>query len=435
MAERLDRDVAAAIGLPAPAISRARFERLAAHHGTPCFVYDGAAMRAAACQLLAALPAGAPLFYAIKANPNPAVVRLFGAMGLGAEVASRGELALALAAGIAPGRIVFSGPAKTDADITAAVAAGILAVQIESPDEVERLRVIAASQNRRVGVTLRLDIPATQAARRGGWVGDSAFGMDEAAAITILSDQAPASPLDIIGFHNHQASGSLVADDHVARFGAFLEAVLRLSRHRKPLLVNFGGGFGAPFYADDAPLDLGPIAAFLRGPVRAALAEAGLSPQLGFEAGRYLVRCAGTYLCRVVAVKTTHGRRFAALDGGSHHVASLSGTLRFLRRQVAVAGPPRAGASLPIELCGPLCTPTDRLASAVPLPADLAPGDLLVFGNCGAYARQASALNFLGHDWPPEILVDGARETLVARRVRFEEVLALQAVPDDRAAS
>ncbi|UIJ73276.1 type III PLP-dependent enzyme [Aurantimonas sp. HBX-1] len=431
MAEWVDRDGAAALG--PPALSRARLEAIAGRHGTPCFVYDAAAMRAAAARLLAALPAGARLFYAVKANPNPAVVALFGAMGLGAEVASRGELALALTSGIAAERIVFSGPAKTDADLAAAVAAGILAVQIESPGEFERLGAIASSAGRRVGVTLRLDLPASQPLRRGGWAGDSAFGMDEVGAASILGGRRTPLPLDIIGFHNHQASGSLVAGDHVARFGAFLEAVLRLSRHHPPILVNFGGGLGAPVYADDPPLDLGPIAAFLGGPARTALAEAGLAPQFGFEAGRYLVGPAGAYLCRVVAVKETRGRRFAALDGGSHHVAGLSGTLRFLRRPVAVFGPPRPGAPVPTELCGPLCTPTDRLASAVPLPADLAPGDLIVFGNCGAYARQASALNFLGHDWPPEILVDGGRETLVARRVRFEEVLALQAAPDARA--
>jgi diaminopimelate decarboxylase len=369
----------------------------------------------------------------VKANPNPAVVALFGAMALGAEVASRGELALALAAGIDPGRIVFSGPAKTDADLAAAVAAGICAVQVESPGEFQRLAALAESAARRVRVTLRLDVPNGQESRRGGWAGNSAFGMDEATASAILAGQAQGSPLDIMGFHNHQASGSLIADKHVTRFEAFLPAVLRLAEGRKLQLVNFGGGLGAPFYADEEPLELAPIAAFLQGPARAALAEAGSSPRLGLEAGRYLVRSAGHYLCRVVAVKTTRGRRFAALDGGSHHVASLSGTLRFLRRPVAVSGPVRPGASQPTELCGPLCTPTDRLGSAVALPADLAPGDLMVFAHCGAYAKQASALNFLGHDWPPEILVDGEREALVARRVRLEEVLALQAAPERRA--
>ncbi len=435
MAELPDRPNAGAgaAGGEAANLSYARLEGIAERYGTPCFVYDAAVMRQAAGRLRAALLEGASLFYPVKANPNPAIVGLFAALGFGAEVASRGELALAMAAGIPAKRIVWSGPAKTDDDLAAAVKVGIYAIQIESRGEIERLAMIAARLGRPAAAVLRLDLPQDVGARRGDWAGASSFGMDEATAAAILGVRDSLAPVEIVGFHNHPTSGSLNAADFVRRFSTFIEAVQRLSKGFAPRFVNFGGGFGAPFYADDSALDLDPIAAFLRAPEMQA--SDGPPPQLGFEMGRYVIGPAGRYLARVVAVKRTAGRRFAALDGGIHHLMVVSGTLRFLRRPVAVVGPPRKGGeSEPTELTGPLCAPTDRLASAVLLSTALAPGDLIVFSGCGAYGKHASPLNFLGHDWPPEILVDGDEERLIARRVRFDEVLALQA-PDHPAAA
>ncbi|MEF2549100.1 hypothetical protein VQ045_18245 [Aurantimonas sp. E1-2-R+4] len=418
---------AGAAGGGAANLSHARLEEIAERYGTPCFVYDAAVMRQAAGRLRAALPEGATLFYPVKANPNPAIVGLFAGLGFGAEVASRGELALAMAAGIPAKRIVWSGPAKTDDDLAAAVKVGIYAIQIESRGEIERLAAIAARLERPATAVLRLDLPQDAGARRGDWAGASSFGMDEATAAAILGARDRLAPVEIVGFHNHPTSGSLNAADFIRRFATFIEAVRRLSKGFAPRFINFGGGFGAPFYADDSALDLDPITAFLRGPEMQTICGGGPPPQLGFEMGRYVTGPAGRYLARVVAVKRTAGRRFAALDGGIHHLMVVSGTLRFLRRPVAVVGPPRKGGdSEPTELTGPLCAPTDRLASAVLLSTALAPGDLIVFSGCGAYGKHASPLNFLGHDWPPEILVDGDEERLIARRVRFEEVLALQ---------
>lgn len=437
MAELPDRPNAGAgaAGGEAANLPHARLEEIAKRHGTPCFVYDASVMRQAAGRLCAAFPEGAALFYPVKANPNPAIVGLFATLGFGAEVASRGELALAMAAGIPAKRIVWSGPAKTDDDLAAAVKVGIYAIQIESRGEIERLAVIAAQQERPTTAVLRLDLPQDSGARRGDWAGASSFGMDEATATTILGARDRLAPVEIVGFHNHPTSGSLNAADFVRRFATFVEAVGRLSVGLSPRFINFGGGFGAPFYADDPALDIDPIAAFLRGPEVQAVVGDAPPPQLGFEMGRYVTGPGGRYLARVVAVKRTAGRRFAALDGGIHHLMVVSGTLRFLRRPVAVSGPPATGGdSEPAELTGPLCAPTDRLASAVPLSTALAPGDLIVFSGCGAYGKHASPLNFLGHDWPPEILVDGDEERLIARRVRFEEVLALQS-PDHPAAA
>ncbi|HEY9057786.1 MAG TPA: hypothetical protein VIN77_11605, partial [Aurantimonas sp.] len=202
---------AGAAGGPAAGLSRARLEEIAKRHGTPCFIYDAAVMREAAGRVRAALPEGAALFYPVKANPNPAIVGLFAALGYGAEVASRGELALAMAAGIPAKRIVWSGPAKIDDDLAAAVKVGIYAIQIESRGEIERLAAIAAQLERPATAVLRLDLPQDSGARRGDWAGASSFGMDEPTAAAILGVRDRLAPVEIVGFHNHPTSGSLNA--------------------------------------------------------------------------------------------------------------------------------------------------------------------------------------------------------------------------------
>jgi len=400
---------------------------LARRYGTPLFVYDAPTMRAAAARLRRAIPRDARLFYAVKANPAPGVIRLFAALGLGAEVASGGELRLAIACGVAPGDIVFSGPAKTAAELSTAAGAGIFAIQAESWDELEALQGIC----RRLGVTARVALRVNlgrSGARRGGWGGMSPFGMDDASLAHVAAHAAALDRVRIVGVHNHQASQTLEAGELVERFGAFARVAAQLNARFGFEFINFGGGFGAPFYVDDAPLDLAPVQAFFAA-LDGVLGD--WRPRIAVESGRFLTGPAGDYVAAVVGVKRSFGVRFALLDGGIHHVLGLSGTMRALRRPVAVR---RLGGSdralEPTELAGPLCTPIDRLAGAAPLPADLAAGDLLAFGNCGAYAKHASPLNFLGHDWPAEVLRDGARCDLLAPRRSVAEAIG---APSDAA--
>ncbi|MDF3808908.1 MULTISPECIES: alanine racemase [Rhodopseudomonas] len=396
---------------------------LAQRHGTPLFLYDAPMMRDAAARLRRAAPPGAQLFYAVKANPAPGVIRLFAALGLGAEVASGGELQLALDCGVAPDAIVFSGPAKTASELAAAAEAGIYAVQAESWDELAVLQNVCAQRGLTARVALRVNLGSV-GARRGGWGGVSPFGMDQAALDYVVAHAARLDRLRIIGVHNHQSSQTLDPHHLVARFEAFAQVAARLNARFGFDFINFGGGFGAPFYADDEPIDLDPVRAFFAGLSGGPLGD--WRPRIAMESGRFLTGPAGAYVVRVVGVKRCFGVRFALLDGGIHHMLGLSGTMRALRRPVAVrrlGG--RAGEAMePTELAGPLCTPIDRLAGAAPLPADLAAGDLLLFGNCGAYAKHASPLNFLGHDWPAEVLRDGARNELLAPRRSFAEVMA-----------
>ncbi len=407
------------------AIRPARLAALAQRFGTPLFVYGADGMRSAVRRLRAALPSGAQLFYAVKANPHHAVTRLMRDEGCGAEVASEGELDLALAAGIPSEAIVVSGPAKTERLLTRAVEIGLRAIQSGSLDELERLQAIGTKLGRRAPVALRIDLAAGEGVRRGGWAGPSPFGFPAAALPGVLERTRSLGGVSVIGLHNHQSSQVLSGDAFAERFARFADVAMAAGRSHRLRFLNFGGGFGVPAYADDAPLDLAPVTERLRA-IRSAIPHA---VTFAFEPGRYLTGPYGWYVARVLAVLEAGGTRFACLDGGIHHMLGLSGALRALRRPVTVRllRESVCGDERPTELTGPLCTPLDRLAGAVPLPADLRVGDRLAFANCGAYAKQASPLNFLGHDWPAEVMVEGATETLIARRVGFAEVLALQA--------
>jgi diaminopimelate decarboxylase len=410
-----------------------RFARLADAYRTPCFVYDAEAIRRNARRFSAALPASAIAFYAIKANPAPPIVRLLADLDFGAEVSSGGELALALGCGIAPSRIVFSGPAKTAAELEQAVRAGLLAIQVESTREIAVLQAICQRLDLRVRVALRVHLdPEGLAERRSGWAGASPFGMDQEELRAAAAQAARLDRIRVVGVHNHQGSQYLDASRLLARYAALLKVAAELGEMFALEYVNFGGGFGSPFYADDAALDLGPVRQFFAdrsgraGPFGAGRLAVAVEP------GRLLVGTAGYYVARVVDVKRSFGVRFALLDGGIHHVLGLSGTMRTLRRPVSVfrPGTPADAPTQPTELAGPLCTPIDRLASAVELPRDLAAADLLVFANCGAYAKHASPVNFLGHDWPAEVLIDGDQERLCAPPVRFTELPGLHSPAD-----
>jgi len=403
--------------------------KLAERHGTPLFLYDAAAMRCAVTSLRNALPPDAILFYAVKANPVPGVIGVFAGMGLGAEVASAAELDLALACGIPPEKIVFSGPAKTEAELEPAVMAGIYAVQAESWDELQLLQSICRSRELHARVALRVNLgPNARGERRSGWGGVSPFGMDDETLRHVVAHAHEVDRVRIIGVHHHLSSQSATAEQLVERFDAFAQVALQLRAQLDLEFVNFGGGFAAPFYADDRPLDLAPLRTYFLGLRQPEGRFGNWRPTIGVESGRYLTGPAGFYIARVISIKRSFGVRFAFLDGGVHHALGLSGAMRSLRRPVRAwrLGNPTAAPLEPTELAGPLCTPIDRLASAVDLPSDLRPGDLVVFANCGAYGKHASPLTFLGHDWPAEVLIDGPRASLVAPRMRCADLPGLR---------
>lgn len=381
--------------------------RLAERVGrTPFYVYDRAAIDARLSDLRAALPEALHLHYAIKANPMPAVVQHLARLCDGLDVASAGEMAVALDTGIAPDRVSFAGPGKSAAEIRQAVAAGIT-VTLESLHQLEHAAQAAAALGVQPRVALRVN-PGfelkSSGMRMGG--GPKPFGMDEALVPEAL-DRVRTAGFHLCGLHIFGGSQNLRADAIVeAQTRTYELGLSLLRRWGQPVdWLNIGGGFGVPYFPGEEELDLAPVADNLHRLCEAAAKDLGAP--LVIELGRYLVAHAGLYVCRVLDRKESCGEVFLVTDGGMHHHLAASGNFgQVLRKNYPVVIASRIDAP-PDEqqsVVGPLCTPLDVLGDRMML-AHAEPGDLVAVFQSGAYGLTASPLAFLGHPAPAEILV------------------------------
>ena len=413
---------------------------LARRFGTPLYVYDLGVVDRRVAALRDALPPGTDVAYAVKANPSLAVVAHLGGHGLGADVASAGELATALRAGIEPGRIVMTGPGKRDDELVAAVESGIRAVTVESPGELARLESIAAHRGRRVPVMLRAARTGgapTETVRLIGDAGAGKFGMGDADLLHAAMRAVRSPHLAWLGLHAFGASNVRDAAALVehARATAATARDLAIRTGTTVGLVDVGGGLGIPYRPGDGELD---VAALGRG--LAALTAAWASDpdpalagaRLLLEPGRFLVGPAGVYLARVVDRKVVDSSSVVVLDGGVHHV--LRPALVGEPHRVVAVG--RGDASVgrgdapvePVTVVGPLCTGLDVLARRALMPRPEV-GDLLAVLDVGAYGFTESMPLFLSHPIPAEVVVQGGRAAVVRPRQDPGEWLDRQTLP------
>jgi len=388
-----------------------RAAELAQRHGTPLYVYDGEAVIRRIDRLRDALPAELALHYAIKANPMRPLVQLIAGHVDGMDVASLGELRLALEAGVTGADISFAGPGKRDQELEAAIQAGVM-LSIESPLQLQRAAEAGERSGKRPRIALRIN-PAFRLKASGMHMGGgpAPFGIDEEMAPEVLR-QAVQLPVDLLGLHVYAGSQNLSAAHLIEAQDAIFTLAERLSVHFPQGLawLNIGGGFGIPYFAGDQALSLSEVADNLHKRVAQLNQRLGQC-ELVLELGRYLVGEAGVYLCRIIDRKISRGRVYLVTDGGMHQHLAASGNLgQVIRRNFPVVLPehmPKQAEQSPSEtvsVVGPLCTPLDLLADGIEL-AHAEPGDLVAVLQSGAYGLSASPVNFLSHPPPREILV------------------------------
>lgn len=390
--------------------------RLAAQVGqTPFYVYDRAALTARVAALRAALPPEIQLHYAMKANPMPAVVQHMAGLVDGLDVASGGEMQVALDTGTAPQHISFAGPGKSDADLLRAVAAGIV-LNVESAAELERVALAGTQLGVRPQVALRINPDfelKSSGMKMGG--GPKQFGIDAELGPAVLARLAQL-PVDFHGFHIFSGSQNLKAEALQEAHEKTFALALRLAQEAQacqlpPLrMLNIGGGFGIPYFPGEQRLDLAAVGASLRTQLPAVL-QALPGVHIVIELGRYLVGEAGLYVSRVIERKTSRGRVYLVTDGGLHHHLSASGNFGQVIRKnypVVIGNRVQGAARETVSVVGPLCTPLDLLADQMEL-AQAGPGDLVAVLQSGAYGLTASPGAFLSHPAAREILV-GVRD-------------------------
>jgi diaminopimelate decarboxylase len=374
---------------------------------TPFYAYDLAAMTRRVETLQATLPDGISLHYAMKANPMPAVVDHMAGLVQGLDVASAGELAVALATGIEPAEISFAGPGKSDDDIEAAVGAGVI-INLESAGEMSRVAAAGERLGKRPRVAVRVNPDfelKTSGMKMGG--GPKPFGIDAEKVPGVLGEIGTLD-LDFRGFHIFSGSQNLRPEALIeAQDNTFALAWRLAEAAPSPVhWLNIGGGFGVPYFPGEQALDLAPVADNL-----ARLLQDN-DPQLPdaevvIELGRYLVAEAGVYICEVVDRKASRGETYLVTNGGLHHHLAASGNFGQVIRKnypVVIANRVASERTETASVVGPLCTPLDILADRMTLPvADR--GDLVAVLQSGAYGFTASPHGFLGHPPPLEIAV------------------------------
>ncbi len=382
-------------------------EALAAEAGdTPLFVYDAALVEAKVARFRSAFP-DIHLHYAIKANSYVPLLRHVASLVDGLDVASAGEVDMALAAGTDAGHISFAGPGKRDDELEAALRSGVT-INLESEGEAERALAIAArlSLRSRLAIRVNPDFEIKGSSMRMGG-GARPFGIDADRAAP-LARRLIAAGADWRGLHIFAGSQALAADSLIEAQAATLALAATLAHDigAAPPLLNMGGGFGIPYFAGEQPLDVEAVGLALTAalPARDPILK---GTRFAIELGRWLVGEAGVYLTRIVDRKVSHGKTFLITDGGMHHQLAASGNFgQVIRRNYPVALPARfdAAPEEEVSIVGCLCTPLDRLADDVLLPrAEI--GDLVAVFLSGAYGLSASPQAFLGHPPAREILL------------------------------
>jgi diaminopimelate decarboxylase len=396
-----------------------------AQHGTPVFVYDRQVLEATWARLRSTYPSSFSIAYSVKANPNPAILRHFVAKGAPLEVASAGELARALAAGCAAEHVLFAGPGKTERELELALSRCIGEIHVESALEARRIGAIARRRQIRARVALRVNPRAEVqggAMRMGGK--PAPFGVDEESSDEVIDFLESDPGIDFRGLHLFAGTQILDPSVLVAQYRHGVELARRVAtRLGRPLAtLDFGGGLGVPYFAQERELDLDKLGEELHG----LAAELEGDPRLAgtrllIEPGRFLVAEAGVYVTRIIDIKVSRGKTFYILDGGMNHHLAASGNLgQVIKRNfpIAVVSRLEAVPTQKVDVVGPLCTPLDTLARDVDL-ARAEVGDLVGIFQSGAYGLTASPQGFLSHPRPAEVLVGDGRAALIqARRER-----------------
>ena len=382
--------------------------RLTARVGqTPFYAYDRQLLTQRVAALRSALPETLKIHYAMKANPMPALVAHMARLVDGIDVASGGELKVALDNGAKPGEISFAGPGKSAEDLRRAAAAGIL-INIESFREVTELARISneTGYKARVAVRVNPDFELKSSGMKMGG-GPKQFGVDAERVPELLGEIGRAG-LDFEGFHLFAGAQNLKAEAIVEAQCKSYDLARSLAEHAPSPVrtLNLGGGFGIPYFPGEQRLDLVPIATNLRELADRATRDFH-EAELVIELGRYLVGEAGIYVARILDRKISRGQVYLVTDGGLHHHLSASGNFGQVIRKNYPAAIGNRMSSDTLEtatVVGPLCTPLDLLADRMELAkADV--GDLVVIYQSGAYGFTASPQAFLSHPACVEVLV------------------------------
>jgi diaminopimelate decarboxylase len=392
--------------------------------GTPFYCYSSATLTRHARVFMDAFK-GQParLCYSVKANSNLAVIATLAREGAGADVVSEGELRRAMAAGISPSQIVFSGVGKTAAEISHALEVGIDQFNVESEPELELLAELAAARSEIAKVAIRVnpDVDALTHEKIATGKAENKFGISWKRAPAVYARAAELPSIAAIGIDVHIGSQLTSLDPFEAAFKRVAGMVEALRKEGHAISrIDMGGGLGIPYRGDnDIPPHPDEYAALVKRTV------GHLGCELTFEPGRLIVGNAGILVSRVIYVKEGDDRTFLIIDAAMNDL--IRPTLYDAFHEIRSVAEPQDGARVTYDIVGPVCETGDFMAKARPLPA-LKAGELVAIMSAGAYgAVQASTYNT--RPLVPEILVQGTEFAVIRARPDYAEMLKQDKIP------
>ena len=396
---------------------------IAAQVGTPFYCYSAGALRAAMREFVDGMTGmNASVCYAMKANSNLAVIKLFGDMGAGADIVSVGEMRRALAAGIPAKRIVYSGVGKKPSELMAALEAGVGQVNVESSAELETLNAVAGQLGVTADITIRVnpDVDAKTHAKITTGKKGNKFGIDIDLARAAFAEAGKLRHLRVVGIAMHIGS-------QLEKLGPYRAAIRRVGRLIAQLRADghsidrfdIGGGLGI-VYKKEKPPSIADFLALVKKETE------GLGCELTFEPGRRLVGEAGVLVGEVILVKPGVSKTFVIVDAAMNDL--IRPTLYDAWHDIVPVRQPRPdAATIRCDIVGPICESGDYLAQNRDL-APLSAGDLIMVRSAGAYgAVMASSYN--SRPLAPEVMVDGTRFAVTRPRPSIEEMISAERLP------
>jgi diaminopimelate decarboxylase len=382
-------------------------------HRTPFFAYSRGVAKKNLIRLRAALN-DFDVLYSVKANPNVAWLEFFVSQKCGLSVATEGELNLALSAGCLPERIVLAGAGKTEADLISGVKARVSEIHAESGRELNALKQVASIDKHPVKIVLRVNAGEISRLRDGSFAVQrkaAAYGFDEESVGEAIELIRKSGRLAFYGIHTYYGTQHLDSDRLLSAYKYNVDLARRICRETgvQPRTIDFGGGFGIPYYVGEASFRMKEFGDELRSLLHQARDDLNLtSARLSVEPGRYLVDEAGLYVTRVIGTKTSSEKKFVVIDGGVHHHFAASGRLGGpVRKNFPVAVGNRLGEQTReiVTVMGRQCNLLDTLVRDVALPKVVV-GHVLVFPQSGAYTLSLSPQLFRSHPKATEIFLE-----------------------------
>ncbi len=394
-------------------------------HSTPLYVYDLKIIEKQHQLLKESLPEQINILYSVKANPNINICSTLKGLGTGAEIASSGELYIALQAGFSPDQIVFDGPGKTTKDLEYAIKTGIKTINTESIEELKKIDRIACSLSKKVDVCLRINPIITENnAKMHTAGGAQKFGTDQETAYITIQSAIKLKNISFCGIHIYIGSQifdhKLLADTLSKTIDYALEVSTNLGFELKQ--INLGGGLGVVYNESEEPFDIISFGELLKKIINAKKTQLQ-NTRFFMEIGRYLTSESGIYLTKIIDIKKSRGETFVIVDGGINH--SFLPIIMNKNYPTLIVNKLTEKKTTLVNIGGTLCTSIDMFSKKMLIPKPKI-DDVVAIFNSGAYGFSASMLYFLSHPLPAEVIIKNGEFFLARSHGKKEDFMINQ---------